>query len=216
MSTFTIQDLNLPVTAEDALKAIEQHEQPIEVPKEVKDALVGVLHTRSITEPQPTKEDIMNNIALPHAPEPQPTLCESTQTDLPSIINNICAQLQLLTTIISQSKAQPEGNQSLQECVALTLQQADWFRDVIRQELVALDIVPIAQDAVEAVVENEVENYFDNRFDPSDHFDFGDAVQDAVSEQIDDVVRDRLDDIVQEQLEDVVAEKLKSIRVVFD
>jgi hypothetical protein len=209
------------MTAEDALKAIEQHEQPIEVPKEVKDALVGVLHTRSITEPQPTKEDIMNNIHLPNpnaiqythggtlgAPEPQPTLAD--------VINNICTQLQLLATVISQSKAQPDGENSLQECVSLTLQQADWFKDVIRQELVALDIVPIAQDAVEAVVENEVENYFDNRFDPSDHFDFGDAVQDAVSDQIDDVVRDRLDDIVQEQLEDVVAEKLKSIRVVFD
>jgi hypothetical protein len=131
-------------------------------------------------------------------------------------INNICTQLhQLLTTIINQSKAQPnttppEGNQSLQECVSLTLQQADWFKDLIRHELVALDIAEIAKDAVEDIVENEVESYFEHNFDPENHFDFVDAVGDAVDDRLDDVVREKLDDVVQEQLEEVVAEKLGS------
>jgi len=147
-----------------------------------------------------------------HAPEPQPTLCESTQTDIPTIINTICTQLQLLSTVIRGEQARGNSqaeDQSLQETIALTLQQADWFRDMVRHELVGLDIESIAQDAVESVVENEVESYFDNRFDPSDHFDFGDAVQDAVSDQIDDVVRDR----VMDSLEEVVAEKLSEANV---
>jgi hypothetical protein len=137
-----------------------------------------------------------------HAPVPQPS--GENPHNIGDIINTICTQLQLLTTIINQPKAQPEGAQgSLQETIELTLQQADWFKDMVKDE-------------VENRVESEVEMYFERRFDPTDHFDFGDAVTNEVSDQIDDVVRDRLDEVVQEQLEEVVAEKLKSIRVVFD
>ena len=60
------------------------------------------------------------------APPVQPTLTD--------IINNICTQLQLLTTVISQhqgnsqpSQATPSGENSLQECVSTTLEQAEWF-----------------------------------------------------------------------------------------
>jgi hypothetical protein len=140
-----------------------------------------------------------------HAPVPQPTCGQPVHTpDLTTIINTICTQLQLLSTIISQPKAQPEGGEnSLQECVDTTLQQADWFKDMVKDE-------------VESRVESEVEMYFERRFDPTDHFDFNDAVSNEVSDQIDDIVRDQLDDVVADKLEDVVAEKLKSIRVVFD
>jgi hypothetical protein len=176
------------MTADEAIKAVAQHEE---------------MHKMSI--PEPTTQDILNNIHLPNpdaiqythggtlgAPEPQPTLTD--------VINNICTQLQLLTTIISQPKAQPEEGTNvptLQECVALTLQQADWFKDVVRQELVALDIVPIAQDAVESVVEHEVESYFENNFDPTYHFDFDDAVNDAVNDRIDDAVEAHMNDAVE-------------------
>jgi hypothetical protein len=195
MTTFTLQELNLPITAEQAIETITK-EQWMEY---------GMSHpiSQSVMDyatqhiPEPTTEDILNNIRLPHAPEPQPTLCESTQTDLPSIINNICAQLQLLATVINQSKAQPEGNQSLQECVSLTLQQADWFKDLIRHELIGAGIEDLAKDAVEEVVESEVESYFEHNFDPSYHFDFDDAVIDAVDDRIDGIVSDKIDDAVE-------------------
>jgi hypothetical protein len=153
------------------------------------------------------------------APEPQDSEIDPIKL-IDEMMSQFSIKLKLLTTIISQSKAQPEKgtnvppDTSLQECLALTLQQADWFKDIIRHELVALDIAEIAKDAVEDVVENEVESYFDNRFDPSDHFDFGDAVTDEVANQIDDVVRDR----VMDSLEEVVAEKLSeaSIKVEFN
>ena len=165
MSTFTLQDLNLPMTAEDALKAIEQH--------------------------TPTNEDNMNNNALPHAPEPQPTLTD--------IINTICTQLQLLSTVISQPKAQPEEGTNvpnLQDCVEQVLVQAGWFEELVKRQVEALDITNIAKDAVQEVVESEVESYFENNFDPTYHFDFDDAVHDAVEDRIDNVVSDKIDDAV--------------------
>jgi hypothetical protein len=193
MTTFTMQDLtinNLPTTTEED-----------EAMKEL-------------------FEKMGQDLTAQHAPVPQPTLCEPTQTpDLSTIINTICTQLQLLSTVISQSKAQPEGAQgnSLQECVSLTLQQADWFRNMVRETIVdEVSLEDVVKDIVKEEVESAVDNYFRNEFDPTYHFDFGDAVSSEVSDQLDDVVRDRLDEVVQEQLEEVVAERLKSIRVVFD
>jgi hypothetical protein len=181
MTTFTMQDLtinNLPTTTEED-----------EAMKEL-------------------FEKMGQDLTAQHAPVPQPTLCEPTQTpDLATIINTICTQLQLLSTVISQSKAQPsttppEGA-NLQDCVEQVLTQAVWFEKMVEEQ-------------VESRVESEVEMYFERRFDPTDHFDFNDAVTNEVSDQLDDIVRDQLDDVVADKLEDAVAERLKSIRVVFD
>jgi hypothetical protein len=147
-----------------------------------------------------------------HAPVPQPT-CGQPVHNIGDIINTICTQLQLLTTIINQPKAQPEGGEnSLQQCVALTLQQADWFKEMVGA-CIDEDMV---RDAVKDEVESAVDSYFRNEFDPTYHFDFGDAVSSEVSDQLDDVVRERLDEVVQEQLEEVVAEKLQNLRITFD
>ena len=160
-----------------------------------------------------------------HAPVPQPT-CGQVVHNIGDIINTICTQLQLLTTIINQPKAQPEGaqveeksssNASLQETVELVLQQSDWFKTMVRETIVdEVSLEDVVKDIVKDEVESAVDSYFRNEFDPTYHFDFGDAVSSEVSDQLDDVVRDRLDEVVQEQLEEVVAEKLKSIRVVFE
>ena len=150
-----------------------------------------------------------------HAPIPQPTLCESTQTDIPTIINTICAQLQLLSTVINQHQGNspnttpPEGNQSLQDTVALTLQQAEWFKEMVEKAVDDRDFEELVGEAVSNKVEGEVEHYFDYRFDPSDHFDFGDAVSDAVDDRLDDIVKEKIDECIEE----VVAEKLSSANV---
>ena len=187
MTTFTMQDLNnLPNTPEEdeAMDALAKLGGNVDL-KAVftqmgSDLTGGKSNTFDAPVPQPSGEN-------PHNP------------DLASVLQTISEQFALLSTVITQAKAQPdttppEGNQSLQETVGLVLQQADWFKDLIRVELVALDLEKIAEGAVESIVENEVESYFENRFDPSDHFDFGDAVSDCVSDQIDDVVSDKIDD----------------------
>ena len=183
------------------------------------------LNTRSINNlPTTTEEDeamkelfekMGQDLTAQHAPAPQPS-----QVNPEAVIEDMVAKFSislrlLLTTVINQPKAQPEGaqeSQSLQQCVALTLQQAEWFKEMVGA-CIDEDMV---RDAVKDAVESEVDTYFRNEFDPTYHFDFGDAVSSEVSDQLDDVVRDRLDEVVQEQLEEVVAEKLKSIRVVFD
>ena len=191
MTTFTLQDLNtnnLPTTPEED-----------EAMKEL-------------------FEKMGHDLTAPHAPVPQATPIGTDVPNIGGIIDSICTQLHLLGTVISQSKAQPEeAQESLQETVKLVLQQSDWFRNMVRETIVdEVSLEDVVKDVVKDEIESEVDTYFRNEFDPTYHFDFGDAVSSEVSDQLDDVVRDRLDEVVQEQLEEVVAEKLKSIRVVFD
>jgi hypothetical protein len=214
MTTFTLQDL----TPEQQV-AVDKHQEMHRMFQQMGQDLTpqptitkeefmeyGMNNPLNIS---PTTQDILNNMDVPHAPEPQPSEIDPMAL-IEEMMSQFSIKLKLLATVISQSKAQPDaGEKSLQECLSLTLQQADWFKDLIRHELVALDIAEIAKDAVEDIVENEVESYFDNRFDPSDHFDFGDAVCSEVSDQIDDVVRDK----VMDSLEEVVAEKLSEASV---
>jgi len=210
MTTFTMQDLT-----------------PVEVPRETKEALREILNTRSISNLPitPEEDEMFKTMAemsreTQHAPVPQPS-----QVSPEAVIEDMVAKFSislrlLLTTIVNQPKPQPEAGTnvpSLQETVALTLQQADWFKDMVRETIVdEVSLEDVMKDIVKDEIESAVDSYFRNEFDPTYHFDFGDAVCSEVSDQLDDVVRDRLDEVVQEQLEEVVAEKLKSIRVVFD
>jgi hypothetical protein len=222
MTTFTLQDLT-PAQQE----AVKQHEAML--------SAYSILNTRSINNvPTVTKEEFMehgmNNpisasaieYATQHAPEPQPS-----QVNPEALIDEMVAQLSislklLLTTLVNQHQPKPEPEMgtnvpSLQETVALVLQQSDWFKDMVRETIVnEVSLEDVMKDIVKDEIESEVESYFSNSFDPTYHFDFGDAVCSEVSDQLDDVVRDRLDEVVQEQLEEVVAERLKNIRVVFD
>jgi hypothetical protein len=89
--------------------------------------------------------------------------------------------------------------------VSITLEQADWFKEMVQEHINGMDF----DDMIKECVENEVEHYFARRFDPSEHFDFGDAVADRVDEMLDDVVRER----VMDSLEEVVAEKLSEANI---
>jgi hypothetical protein len=215
MTTFTLQDLT-PVQQE----AVKQHE--------AMHAAHQVLNTRSINNLPTTPEEDeamkelfekmgqdLANHELAHqqaqqarldAVPPQPTTQVSPEAVIDEMLYTIKQSLLLLATLINQPQPQPEAGTnvpSLQETIELTLQQADWFKDMVKDE-------------VESRVESEVEMYFERRFDPTDHFDFGDAVSNEVDDRLDDVVRDRIDEAVEEQLGEVVAERLKNIRVVFD
>ena len=182
MSTFTLQDLNLPMTAEEATKAIEQHEKNHEIAQQ--------LHAI--------------NAMAQHAVPPQPS-----QLDPQKIIDEMVSQFSiklnlLLTTLITSSAPKPTepeaGENSLQDCVALTLQQADWFKSMVGTYVDEYDFESHVHDAVKDCVESEVEHYFSHRFDPSEHFDFDDAVHDAVGDRIDDVVADKIDGAVEEYM----------------
>lgn len=213
MTTFTLQDLT-PVQQE----AVKQHE--------AMHAAYQVVNTRSISNLPTTPEEDeamqalsekqfveygMNNplstsaveYATQHAPEPQPTLAD--------IVNNICTQLQLLTTIVSQPKPQPEAGTnvpSLQETIELTLQQAKWFKEMVNER--AEELVDDKDFAYE--IESAVETHFSNSFSLDDHVD----ISAEVESKVEDIAEDLLKDIVEERLAEIVSNKLQSLRITFD
>ena len=176
MTTFTMQDLNnMPVTKEE---------------EEAMDALSRLATGRPLLDITPTTQDILNNMAIP---QPEPTL--------EGIVQNICTQLQLLATVINQTKAQPnttppEGDQSLQECVSTTLQQAEWFKEVVEEKIGDMDF--------DYQIESAVETHFSNSFCLDDHVDFESEVS------------SRLEEIVEEKLADLLDEKFRKLRISFD
>lgn len=192
MTTFTIQDLT-PAQQE----LLTKHE-----------ALHALNMNRINNVPTATKEEFMeygmNNpisasaieYATQHAPVPQPALCESTQTpDLATIINTICTQLQLLATVIKEqpNTTPPEGNPpSLQETIALTLQQADWLKDMVQEAVEESIDRGNFEDAVSSQVSSCVDNYFCHEFSLDDHCDVNEMVNDAVADKIEEVVAEKL------------------------
>lgn len=157
---------------------------------EAMDALCRLATGRPLLEINPTTQDILNNIATP-----QPTPPTKTNTPLWMDIHNLGAQLQQLATVIKGNSLNAE-DQSLQECVSLTLQQAEWFKEMVKEAIDDVDM--------EYEIDNAVESYFTNSFSLDDHVDITAEVE------------SRIEDIVEEQLADVVSEKLRNLRITFD
>jgi hypothetical protein len=211
MTTFTLQDLNLPTTAEQAVETITKE-------KWMEYGMNNPISTSAIDYAQMGKDLANHELAHQQAQQarldavpPQPTCGQPVHTPsqvspeavIDEMLYTIKQSLLLLATVIKQqaNTTPPEGNPpSLQETIELTLQQADWFQEMVKNE-------------VENRVESEVESYFQHGFDPTDHFDFGDAISSEVHDRIDDAVRDHIDDAVADKVEEVVAEKLESASV---
>jgi hypothetical protein len=169
-------------------------------------AAYQVLNTRSISNLPTTPEEDEAMQALSEkqdAPVPQPSLTD--------IINNICTQLQLLTTIVSQPKPQPEAGTnvpSLQETVALVLQQGNWFKTMVYER--AEELVDDKDFAYE--IESAVETHFSNSFSLDDHVD----ISAEVESKVEDIAEDLLKDIVEDRLAEIVSNKLQNLRITFD
>lgn len=203
MTTFTMQDLNNNGVAtpeeEEALSAMAKLGAGVDV-SVLLDGHVGVGKAEAIA-----KHEAMHawtKISL-DAPNPQTTLCESTQTQIDPIalidemMTQFSIKLKLLATVISQTKGNSQAeDQSLQACVATTLQQADWFKDMVREIVEDQDF----GDEIETYVDRHCENYFSYNFDPRDHFDIDEAVADRVDDRLEDVVADKIQEVVEEKL----------------
>jgi hypothetical protein len=201
MTTFTLQDLNqLPNTP-------EEDEAMRELFEKMGQDLTGKVPDLGVN----AFETPVFSITPPHAPVPQPSQMgeplPKSQVNPEAVIDEmlytIKQSLLLLATVIKEqpNTTPPEGDPpSLQETIELTLQQADWFEKMV-------------QEAVAERVESEIEDYFYHRFDPSNFFDFGDAISNEVHDRIDDAVRDHIDEAVADKIEEVVAEKLESASV---
>jgi len=137
-------------------------------------------------------------------PLPEPT----TPPTFDSIIANICAQLQLLGTVIKEGQGSSHGEKSLQECLDATLQQAEWFKEAVEEKVETL--VDDMDHSYE--IESAVETYFSNSFSLDDHVDITAEVESKVEE----IAEEMLKDIVEERLAEIVSNKLQSLRITFE
>jgi hypothetical protein len=161
MTTFTLQDLTnntLPTTPEED-----------EAMKELFEKMGQDLANHELAHQQAQQSRL-------DAVPPQPT----TQVSPEALIEHMVAQFStnlklLLTTIISQPKAQPDVGTnvpSLQETIELTLQQADWFKTMVRETIV-------------------------------DEVSLDDQLDDVVRERLDEVVQEQLEEVVAEKLKNL-------------
>ena len=187
MTTFTMQDLNnIPVTKEE---------------EEAMDALSRLATGRPLLDITPTTQDALNNLAVPQADPPKPTL--------ETIITNICTQLQLLATVIKEGQGNSQaGENSLQECVSTTLEQAEWFKEMVEEKAEEL----VDDKDFDYQIESTVESYFSNSFSLDDHVD----ITAEVETRVENIAEDLLKDIVEERLAEIVSNKLQNLRITFD
>jgi hypothetical protein len=195
MTTFTMQDLNnIPVTKEE---------------DEAMDALsrlgAGVPLLNPMAEVPPNEDTLsearqkLTDFVLATTP---------TQPTLETIITNICAQLQLLSSVIKEGQGAGTDVPSLQECVDTTLQQASWFRDMVDERAEEL----VDDKDFDYQIESSVESWFDNSFSLDDHVD----ITAEVESKVEDIAEDLLKDIVEERLAEIVSNKLQNLRITFD
>jgi hypothetical protein len=195
MTTFTMQDLNnIPVTKEE---------------DEAMDALsrlgAGVPLLNPMAEVPPNEDTLsearqkLTDFVLATTP---------TQPTLETIITNICAQLQLLSSVIKEGQGAGTDVPSLQECVSTTLQQASWFRDMVDERAEEL----VDDKDFDYQIESAVESYFSNSFCLDDHVD----ITAEVESKVEDIAEDLIKDMVEERLAEIVSNKLQNLRITFD
>jgi uncharacterized membrane protein YheB (UPF0754 family) len=110
------------------------------------------------------------------------------EVSIEGIINTICSQLQLLTSVISQSRGNSLAEQqSLQDCVTTVLQQGSWFTEKVNKAVDDADIEDIVRDAVHEEVTSIVESYFSYEFQLSEHVDINDMVREQVQEKLENI-----------------------------
>ena len=133
------------------------------------------------------EEEAMQRLLNTHVQE----VCTTTtqpEVNIEGIINTICSQLQLLTSVISQSRGNSLAEQqSLQDCVTTVLQQGNWFTEKVNEAVEDVDFEDAIKDAVSDEVGSIVENYFSYEFQLSDHVDINDMVREQVEEKFENI-----------------------------
>ena len=172
---------------------------------------------------EPTAIDCQTGEERPSTTLINPSLCESTQTQIQGVSGAVYAPMdtspktpeqdrnarvdmlmEMLTTTLNQlvkelqAPSQPQTD--LEEAVTVALEQADWFRhrveDATSEHIDNMDFAYEINNAVERELRS---------LDINDHCDIDDMVRDAVE--------DRIEEIVTEKLEELLEEKLANARI---
>ena len=138
------------------------------------------------------EEEAMNAITQASA-----EVLHKPQPDLEQILKTISEQFALLSTVINQSKAQPEGDQSLQDCVDAVLEQAGWVGEKLDKAVVEyMDNEVAWSEVVADPVSEGVSNYFSYEFSLTDHCDIDDIVADKVDDRLEEMVNEKLQEML--------------------
>jgi hypothetical protein len=133
-----------------------------------------------------------------------------TGLDPIAILDDMMARFQIsmrlmVTALQKQSNAQTD----LEEAVSVALEQADWFRHRVEDSVTDA----IRDTDFDYELGNSVERYMRNEFDPNDHVDFHDLVNDRVDDVIDGIVEEKIQDLLEERLADLLEEKLANANI---
>ena len=197
MTTFTMQDLTPEQQA-----IIKKHEEMHAMIKEL-----------PVTKEEEEAMDALSKLGagVPLNPTPLPP---TTKPDLDEILNAISAQLYLLASVIKEkgTNVPTEGAgtdvPNLQDCVSTTLQQAEWFKEMVEE-----NIETLVDDMDHSYnIESSVDDYFSNSFSLDDHVD----ITAEVETRVENIAEDLLKDIVEERLAEIVSNKLQNLRITFD
>ena len=199
MTTFTMQDLTPEQQA-----IIKKHEEMHAMIKEL-----------PVTKEEEEAMDALSKLGagVPLWRDPTP-LPPTTKPDLDEILNAISAQLYLLASVIKEkgTNVPTEGAgtdvPNLQDCVSTTLQQADWFKEMVDEKAEEL----IDDKDFDYQIESAVESHFSNSFCLDDHVD----ITAEVESKVEDIAEDLLKDMVEERLAEIVSNKLQNLRITFD
>jgi DNA primase len=121
--------------------------------------------------------------------------------------------MDMLTTTLNQlvkelqTPSQPQTD--LEEAVSTTLEQADWFRERLNDEV----LEAVDEKDFDYEIGNHIERYFRNQFDPSDHFDIEEAVKDRVVDEVESIIDGLVEEAVEARLADLLEEKLQNANI---
>ena len=213
MTTFTMQDLTpeqqVAINKHEEAHAMNSNINELPVTKEEEEAMDALSRLGAGVPliPEPTTQQTLANMAIP-----QPEVCAELlhKPTLETIIANISTQLQLLATVIKENaeKGNSHADQSLQECVSATLEQAEWFKDMVEERIDE----QVDDKDMSYEIESAVEDHFNNNFSLDDHVD----ITAEVESKVEDIAEDLLRDIVEERLAEIVSNKLQNLRITFD
>jgi len=117
-----------------------------------------------------------------------PNKLPNTTPDINTIINNICTQLQLLSTVIKEGAEKREGDpqpNQLQECVGSVLENATWFKEMVQEKVDEL----VGDVDFDSEVESKVDDWFRTSFSFDDYVDVSSELESKVEEVVEDKLR---------------------------
>lgn len=163
----------------------------------------------AVPNPTPNQpiQGVSGNTYAPMDTNPQPTQPKQ-ETTLDRLMDLLNATLrEIVKEVQTQNANQTQPN--LEETVSTIFQNADWFDRAMIERVSKT----ISENDFDYEIGNQVERYMRNDFDPNDHVDFAELVNDRVDDVIDDMVQEAVDRHLEEHLSQLIEDRLTNATI---